>query len=140
MFGVLGSISPLPDKSVFFVTDANTNKRFIKVEFSDDITKVNTVTFVDENGETLIDNVDFTVSKTQNQDLTDDVETIETDNTNELNIEAEEIPDRPFYILVNGKDGRGTFLSRVERPPVKKEGNAKTRVHCRKRLHQAIIF
>lgn len=89
---------------------SNANRKFIRVEYSGGITKINSVTFVDENGETLIDNVGFTVNKSKKEDLTDDVENIETDADNELNIEAEEIPHIPFYIRVNGKDANGRFL------------------------------
>lgn len=66
---------------------------------------------MDENGETLIDNVGFTVNTSKKEDLTDDVENIETNADNQLNIEAEEIPHIPFYIRVNGKDTNGTLFS-----------------------------
>lgn len=89
---------------------SSANRKLIKVEFSGDITKINRVTFVDENGETLIDNVGFMVNKSKTEDLTDDVENIETDADNELSIEAEEIPHIPFYIRVNGKDINGTLF------------------------------
>lgn len=82
------------------------NRKLIKVKFSGGAAKINRVTFVDENGETLRDNVGFTVNKSNKEELTDDVENID----DELNVEAEEIPHEPFYIRVNGKDANGRFL------------------------------
>lgn len=83
------------------------------MEFSDDIGKIDRVTFVDENGATLTDNVGFTVNTTKKENLIDDVETIQTDSDNEVNIEAEEIPHGPFYIQVNGKDANGNEFTRL---------------------------
>lgn len=92
---------------------SSANRKFIKVEFSDGVTKIDKVTFVDENGETLIDNVGFTVNTSKTEDLTDDVENIETDTDNEVNIDTEEIPHEPFYIRVNGKDTNGVIFSHL---------------------------
>lgn len=80
------------------------------MEFSGGATKIDRVTFVDENGETLTDNVGFTVNTTEKEDLNDDVENIQSNSDNEVNIEAEEIPHEPFYIQVNGKDANGRLL------------------------------
>lgn len=96
-------------KCIFGIIGASSaNRKFIKVEFSGDITKINGVTFVDDNGKTLVDNLDFTINNSKKQELTDEVENIETNIKDEVNIEVEEIPDVPFYVRVSGKDAKGT--------------------------------
>lgn len=96
---------------------SSVNRKLIKVEFSGDvIAKINDVTFMDENGKTLVDNVDFTLNKSKREELTDDVESIESDN-NDVNLEVEQIPQVPFYIQINGKDVNGNhYLFLGENP------------------------
>lgn len=89
---------------------SNANRKFIQVEFSGGITKIDKVTFVDENGEILTDNIGFTVNTSKNENLIDNAENIETDSDDKVNIETEQIPHVPFYIQVNGKDVNGTIF------------------------------
>lgn len=97
-----------------FTDTSNNNKctackKQIKIEFSGDVLSVDQVTFVDQNGNVLQDAAkeDLTFNTIKNQELTEDTESIETNVGNQLNIEAESLPDVPFYIKINGKDVKG---------------------------------
>lgn len=70
---------------------------------------IDQVTFVDQNGNVLkdADKEDLTFNTIKNQELTEDTESIETNVGNQLNIEAENLPDEPFYVKITGKDVKG---------------------------------
>lgn len=93
---------------VFQFTDKQAaNKKVMKVKFSDDITDINRITFINENGKTLSDNVRYSWNKLKKEDLTNDAEIIETNTDKEINIEAETIPNGSFFVKVDGTDTNG---------------------------------
>lgn len=82
------------------------------MELSGDIAEVKKVTFLDEKGEPLRKNIEFTLNK-KAEELNDDTESIEpSTNGNEIDIETETIPDTPFYVKVRGKDANGKITTR----------------------------
>lgn len=90
----------------------NLNKQLLKLELSGDITEVKRITFLDERGEPLRKNIEFTLNK-KAEELTEDTESIEPTSGNEIDIETESIPNTPFYVKIAGTDINGTLIFRM---------------------------
>lgn len=81
----------------------------MKLELSGDIAEVKKITFLDERGEPLRKNIQFTLNK-KAEELTEDTESIDPTSGNEIDLETESIPNTPFYVKIGGTDINGMLV------------------------------
>ncbi|KAJ3623015.1 hypothetical protein MTP99_019275 [Tenebrio molitor] len=98
------------------VTGANKTKskrKFLKLGLNGDVSSISNISFVSEDGNSILNDVKFTLDKDWENHLTENIENVETNGKKELNINVGNIPKESFYAVINGKDSQGHDFKRL---------------------------
>lgn len=82
-------------------------RKVMKLGITGDITSITNITFVNKNGDPILDNINPKFDQNWQKYLTENIDDIETDQKKELDIELKKLPQEPFYAEINGKDSKG---------------------------------